>query len=61
MEYSVSRSIGDAYMKDWVLAELDMKNFQLTPDMDFLVLASDGLWAKGKKRNVYLIEKMRLI
>ena len=45
----MSRSIGDAYMKDWVLAELDMKNLQLTPDMDFLVLASDGLWPKVRK------------
>ncbi|XWS34711.1 hypothetical protein CRYUN_Cryun21dG0061200 [Craigia yunnanensis] len=41
---SVSRSIGDAHLKDWVLAKPDTKNFQLTPDMDFLVLASDGLW-----------------
>ncbi|XVE74944.1 hypothetical protein DITRI_Ditri12bG0059300 [Diplodiscus trichospermus] len=41
---SVSRSIGDAHLKEWVLAEPDTKIFQLTPDMEFLVLASDGLW-----------------
>ncbi|KAL4319134.1 hypothetical protein GQ457_18G022190 [Hibiscus cannabinus] len=41
---SVSRSIGDAHLKDWVVAEPDTKVFQLTPDMEFLVLASDGLW-----------------
>ena len=41
---SVSRSIGDAHLKDWVLAEPETKILQLTPDMEFLVLASDGLW-----------------
>ncbi|KDP26688.1 hypothetical protein JCGZ_17846 [Jatropha curcas] len=41
---SVSRSIGDAHLKEWVLAEPDTMTLQLTPDMDFLVLASDGLW-----------------
>ncbi|KAJ7982045.1 putative Phosphatase 2C family protein [Quillaja saponaria] len=41
---SVSRSIGDAHLKDWVLAEPDTKILKLTPDIEFLVLASDGLW-----------------
>lgn len=41
---SVSRSIGDAHLKDWVLAEPDTKILRLTPEMEFLVLASDGLW-----------------
>ncbi|KAF5726717.1 putative Phosphatase 2C family protein [Tripterygium wilfordii] len=41
---SVSRSIGDAHLKDWVLAEPETKILQLTPDMEFIVLASDGLW-----------------
>ncbi|KAJ9169458.1 hypothetical protein P3X46_017654 [Hevea brasiliensis] len=41
---SVSRSIGDAHLKDWVLAEPDTMILQLTSDMEFLVLASDGLW-----------------
>ncbi|EOY00658.1 Phosphatase 2C family protein, putative [Theobroma cacao] len=41
---SVSRSIGDAHLKHWVLADPDTKILQLTPDMEFLVLASDGLW-----------------
>ncbi|KAF8390513.1 hypothetical protein HHK36_025040 [Tetracentron sinense] len=43
---SVSRSIGDVHLKDWVLAEPDTKILHLTPDMQFLVLASDGLWEK---------------
>ncbi|MCD9639323.1 hypothetical protein HAX54_023763 [Datura stramonium] len=41
---SVSRSIGDAHLKDWVPAEPDTRTLTLTPDMDYLVLASDGLW-----------------
>uniref|UniRef100_A0A2C9UMX3 protein-serine/threonine phosphatase n=1 Tax=Manihot esculenta TaxID=3983 RepID=A0A2C9UMX3_MANES len=41
---SVCRSIGDAHLKNWVLAEPDTMILQLTSDMDFLVLASDGLW-----------------
>ncbi|OVA20582.1 Protein phosphatase 2C (PP2C)-like domain [Macleaya cordata] len=43
---SVSRSIGDVHLKDWILAEPDTKILSLTPDMEFLVLASDGLWEK---------------
>lgn len=41
---SVSRSIGDAHLKLWVVAEPETRILRLTPDMDFLVLASDGLW-----------------
>lgn len=41
---AVSRSIGDAHLKEWVLAEPDTKVVDLTPDMQYLVLASDGLW-----------------
>ncbi|XP_049391524.1 probable protein phosphatase 2C 14 [Solanum stenotomum] len=41
---TVSRSIGDAHLKDWVPAEPDTKTLSLTPDMEYLVLASDGIW-----------------
>ncbi|XP_074295766.1 putative protein phosphatase 2C 14 [Silene latifolia] len=41
---SVSRSIGDAHLKEWVVSEPDSRILDLAPDMDFLVLASDGLW-----------------
>ncbi|XP_071926019.1 probable protein phosphatase 2C 14 [Coffea arabica] len=41
---AVSRSIGDAHLKDWVPAEPDTKIISLTKDMEYLVLASDGLW-----------------
>ncbi|GLT86533.1 hypothetical protein SLE2022_378300 [Rubroshorea leprosula] len=43
---SISRSIGDAHMKNWIPAEPDTKILQMTQDMEFLVLASDGLWEK---------------
>ncbi|XP_077229367.1 putative protein phosphatase 2C 14 [Tasmannia lanceolata] len=43
---AVSRSIGDFHLKEWVLAEPDSKIFPFTSDMEFLVLASDGLWEK---------------
>ncbi|KAH9614976.1 hypothetical protein KSS87_014095 [Heliosperma pusillum] len=41
---SVSRGIGDAHLKEWVVSEPDSRILDLAPDMDFLVLASDGLW-----------------
>ncbi|KAL8142424.1 hypothetical protein V2J09_015456 [Rumex salicifolius] len=43
---SVSRSIGDAHLKSWVVAEPDTLVLNLDSDMDFIVLASDGLWGK---------------
>lgn len=45
---AVSRSIGDAHLKDWVPAEPDTKIISLSQDMEFLVLASDGLWDEVK-------------
>lgn len=50
---SVSRSIGDAHLKDWVLAEPDTKILCLTSDMEYLVLASDGLWDEVREK-IYL-------
>ncbi|KAI3817518.1 hypothetical protein L1987_11310 [Smallanthus sonchifolius] len=41
---AVSRSIGDAHLKDWVLGEPETKILPLTDDLEYLVLASDGLW-----------------
>ncbi|CAH8257412.1 unnamed protein product [Arabidopsis lyrata] len=41
---AVSRSIGDAHLKKWVVAEPDTRIIELEQDMEFLVLASDGLW-----------------
>lgn len=53
---SVSRSIGDAHLKDWVLAEPDTKIHRLTSDMEFLVLASDGLWEEVRS-DISIVKK----
>lgn len=51
---AVSRSIGDAHLKDWVMAEPDTKVIHLDTDMKYLVLASDGLWEEvSENRNFY--------
>lgn len=41
---AISRSIGDAHLKKWVVAEPETRVLDLEQDMEFLVLASDGLW-----------------
>ncbi|KAG9152010.1 hypothetical protein Leryth_002270 [Lithospermum erythrorhizon] len=57
---AVSRSIGDAHLKNWVSAEPDTKTIHLTPDMEYLVLASDGLWEKvGNQEAVNIIMRSR--
>ncbi|ONK57751.1 uncharacterized protein A4U43_C09F3720 [Asparagus officinalis] len=43
---AISRSIGDANLKEWIISEPETRSVNLTPDCEFLVLASDGLWDK---------------
>ncbi|XP_030534534.2 probable protein phosphatase 2C 30 [Rhodamnia argentea] len=43
---AVSRSIGDQHLKHWVIPVPETKTLQVSPDCEFLVLASDGLWDK---------------
>ncbi|GAV59377.1 PP2C domain-containing protein [Cephalotus follicularis] len=43
---AVSRAIGDMHLKDWVISEPEITRLHLTPDCDFLIMASDGLWDK---------------
>ncbi|KAK6791497.1 hypothetical protein RDI58_010578 [Solanum bulbocastanum] len=48
--------IGDGHLKDWVPAEPDTKTLILAPDMEYLVLASDGLWDQvGNQEAIDLI------
>ncbi|KAK6930951.1 PPM-type phosphatase-like domain [Dillenia turbinata] len=49
---SVSRSFGDAHLKEWVVGEPETKILHLTSDMNFLVLASDGLWEQVGNQEV---------
>ncbi|VAH89857.1 probable protein phosphatase 2C 32 [Triticum dicoccoides] len=43
---AVSRGIGDAHLKQWVVADPDTRTLLVDPQCEFLVLASDGLWDK---------------
>ncbi|XP_020518950.1 probable protein phosphatase 2C 74 isoform X1 [Amborella trichopoda] len=43
---AVSRAIGDTYLKEWVIANPEINKLKLTPDCEFLIIASDGLWDK---------------
>ncbi|CDY10703.1 BnaA05g12330D [Brassica napus] len=43
---AVSRGIGDAHLKRWVIAEPETKMLRIDQDHEFLILASDGLWDK---------------
>ncbi|CAH8313391.1 unnamed protein product [Eruca vesicaria subsp. sativa] len=43
---AVSRGIGDAHLKKWVIAEPETKMLRIDEEHEFLILASDGLWDK---------------
>lgn len=43
---AVSRAIGDRHLKQWVTAEPETKILTMESDLEFLILASDGLWDK---------------
>lgn len=43
---AVSRGIGDAHLKPWVVPEPDTTTLPVDARCEFLVLASDGLWDK---------------
>lgn len=48
----MSRGIGDQYLKQWVIAEPETTILELKPELEFLVLASDGLWDKVSNQEV---------
>nr|CAD1828819.1 unnamed protein product [Ananas comosus var. bracteatus] len=41
---AVSRGIGDSSLKQWVIPEPETRTLKITPEFEFLILASDGLW-----------------
>ncbi|EFH68643.1 hypothetical protein ARALYDRAFT_470736 [Arabidopsis lyrata subsp. lyrata] len=43
---AVSRGIGDAHLKQWIISEPETKILRINPQHEFLILASDGLWDK---------------
>uniref|UniRef100_A0A803L0V0 protein-serine/threonine phosphatase n=1 Tax=Chenopodium quinoa TaxID=63459 RepID=A0A803L0V0_CHEQI len=49
---------GDAHLKDWVVSQPHSTILDLTPDMDFLVLASDGLWEEvGNQEAIDIVQQ----
>lgn len=43
---AISRAIGDLHLKEWIISEPEIKMCRITPDCEFLIMASDGLWDK---------------
>ncbi|KAL6649741.1 hypothetical protein ACP70R_013965 [Stipagrostis hirtigluma subsp. patula] len=43
---AVSRGIGDAHLKQWIVADPDTRSLLVDQQCEFLILASDGLWDK---------------
>lgn len=41
---AVSRAFGDRLLKKYVVAEPEIQEEPITSDVEFLVIASDGLW-----------------
>eukprot|EP00041_Stephanoeca_diplocostata_P018203 m.379458 g.379458 ORF g.379458 m.379458 type:complete len:257 (-) comp20953_c0_seq5:3472-4242(-) len=41
---SVARAIGDKKLKEWVIGDPDVKEFDLDGTEEYLILACDGLW-----------------
>lgn len=57
---AISRSIGDANLKEWIVSEPETKRIPLTQDCEFLIMASDGLWDKvSNQEAVDLVAKTR--
>ena len=58
---SVSRSFGDIVAKlpanggnpNWIIAVPEIKSFPITEDLDFIVLACDGVYDKMKNKEVW--------
>ncbi|OAP19135.1 hypothetical protein AXX17_AT1G06790 [Arabidopsis thaliana] len=44
---AVSRGIGDAHLKQWIISEPEINILRINPQHEFLILASDGLWDKA--------------
>ncbi|EFJ32817.1 hypothetical protein SELMODRAFT_230443 [Selaginella moellendorffii] len=59
-QLAVARAFGDKNLKDHLSAEPDIVDEQLSPDAEFLILASDGLWKVMKNQHaVDLIKKIK--
>lgn len=50
---AISRGIGDAHLKEWVIPVPETKVVNIEPECEFLILASDGLWDKVRIENLF--------
>lgn len=44
IDLAMSRALGDFCFRPWLISDPDITYIQLTPEHEFLILASDGLW-----------------
>ncbi|KAI4302430.1 hypothetical protein MLD38_038175 [Melastoma candidum] len=58
---AVSRSIGDRHLKRWVIAEPETRILPITPQSEFLILASDGLWDRVTNQEAVDVVRPMLI
>ncbi|KAL0917665.1 hypothetical protein M5K25_012744 [Dendrobium thyrsiflorum] len=56
---AISRAIGDANMKKWIISEPETRMIQLTKDSEFLIMASDGLWDKVSNQEAVDVVRQR--
>ncbi|XP_051119056.1 protein phosphatase 2C 16-like [Andrographis paniculata] len=57
----MSRSIGDRYLKPWIIPEPETMFMPRTREDDILVLASDGLWDTMTNEEVCEVAKKRIL
>lgn len=58
---AVSRAIGDLHLKEWVISEPEIHRLPITPDCEFLIMASDGLWDKVLPVHAIFNSKFKVI
>ncbi|KAK7383441.1 hypothetical protein VNO78_29120 [Psophocarpus tetragonolobus] len=58
---AMSRSIGDRYLKPWIIPEPEVTFIPRTKDDDCLILASDGLWDVMTNEEVCDLARRRIL
>ncbi|EPS72331.1 hypothetical protein M569_02427, partial [Genlisea aurea] len=58
---AMSRSIGDRYLKPWIIAEPEVRLLARAREDDFLILASDGLWDVVSNEEVCRAARKRIL
>ncbi|CAL8131338.1 unnamed protein product [Prunus armeniaca] len=58
---AMSRSIGDRYLKPWIIPEPEVMNVPRARDDECLILASDGLWDVMTNEEVCEVARRRIL